>query len=124
MKMEVRPTTNAAIAASQGGTNNMGPLTPAETNALARELGKHTDTDLAAEFGITRQRVKQLRDAADIPAFNSGPPMSTAWPIRFTKAAATAIKRAMKVTGHTNRSEYVRDAVREKNDQVLKGGQK
>lgn len=99
----------------------MAPLTATQTNALARELGKHTDTALAEMFGITRQRVKQLRDAAGIPAFNSGPPMSTAWPIRFTRAAATAIKRAMKVTGHTNRSEYVRDAVKEKNESVLKG---
>ena len=99
----------------------MAPLTPAESNALNRELGKHTDTELATEFGITRQRVKQLRDDRDIPAHNSGPPMSTAWPIRFTRAMATAIKRAMKVTGHTNRSEYIRDAVREKNAAVLKG---
>ena len=100
----------------------MAPLTPKETNALARELGKHTDTALAEMFGITRQRVKQLRDAADIPAFNSGPPMSTAWPIRFIPAMVKTIKRAMKVTGHTNRSKYVRDAVREKNEAVLKGG--
>ena len=102
----------------------MAPLTPMELKKITPKLGTKTDTDLASEFGITRQRVKQLRDAADIPAFNSGPPMSTAWPIRFTRAAAAAIKRAMKVTGHTNRSEYVRDAVREKNEAVLKGGGK
>ena len=100
----------------------MAPLTPPEMNALIRELGKHTDIALAAKFGITRQRVKQLRDERKIPAFNSGPPMDTAWPIRFTRKAVAAIKRAMKVTGHTNRSEYVRDAVREKNDVVLKDG--
>lgn len=99
----------------------MAPLTPTDSKRLALRLGKHTDTDLAAEFGITRQRVKQLRDAAGIPAHNSGPPMSTAWPIRFTVKAVTVIKRAMKLTGHTNRSEYVRDAVREKNESVLKG---
>ena len=99
----------------------MAPLTPTDLKHLTPKLGKKSDTDLAAEFGITRQRVKQLRDAADIPAFNSGPPMSTAWPIRFTQKAAAAIKRAMKVTGHTNRSEYVRDAVKEKNESVLKG---
>ena len=100
----------------------MAPLTPSEMRALTKELGKNTDIDLAEEFGITRQRVKQLRDAADIPAFNSGPPMSTAWPIRFTRAAAAAIKRAMKAAGYTNRSKYVRDAVKEKNESVLKGG--
>lgn len=99
----------------------MAPLTPIQSQALALMLGKESDTDLAAEFSITRQRVKQLRDDRDIPAHNSGPPMSTAWPIRFTRAAAAAIKRAMKVTGHTNRSEYVRDAVREKNAAVLDG---
>lgn len=98
------------------------PLTTKALKSLTPKLGKHTDIDLASEFGITRQRVKQLRDERKIPAHNSGPAMSTAWPIRFTKKAAAVIKRAMKVTGHTNRSEYVRDAVKEKNDQVLKGG--
>lgn len=102
----------------------MAPLTSSEMNALIRELGKHTDIDLAAEFGITRQRVKQLRDERDIPAFNSGPAMSTAWPIRFTQKAAAVIKRAMRAAGYTNRSKYVRDAVKEKNDAVLKGGGK
>ena len=102
----------------------MAPLTPEDLKKLTPKLGKESDITLAAEFGITRQRVKQLRDERDIPAHTSGPPMSTAWPIRFTRAAATAIRRAMKVTGHTNRSEYVRDAVREKNDSVLKGGGK
>jgi len=102
----------------------MAPLTSKALKQLTLRLGKHTDIDLAREFGITRQRVKQLRDDRDIPAFNSGPAMDTAWPIRFTRAAAAVIKRAMKVTGHTNRSEYVRDAVKEKNDAVLKGGGK
>ena len=99
----------------------MAPLTPTDLKKLTPKLGKESDTTLADEFGITRQRVKQLRDDRDIPAHNSGPSMSTAWPIRFTPKAATAIKRAMKVSGHTNRSEYVRDAVREKNAAVLKG---
>jgi len=102
----------------------MAPLTSSEMNALVRELGKYTDIDLAAKFGITRQRVKQLRDERKIPAFNSGPPMSTAWPIRFTQRAAQAIGRAMKAAGYTNRSEYVRDAVKEKNESVLKEGKK
>ena len=102
----------------------MAPLTPADSKKITPKLGKESDIDLATEFGITRQRVKQLRDERDIPAHNSGPPMSTAWPIRFTKAAATVIKRAMKAAGYTNRSEYVRDAVKEKNDAVLKGGGK
>ena len=100
----------------------MAPLTPAQNKSIAAKLGKKTDTALAAEFKVSREYIRQLRAAADIPAFNSGPPMSTAWPIRFTRAAAAAIKRAMKVTGHTNRSEYVRDAVKEKNESVLKGG--
>lgn len=102
----------------------MAPLTPSEMNALIRELGKHTDIDLATEFSITRQRVKQLRDEHNIPAFNSGPAMSTAWPIRFTVKAVAVIKRAMKAAGYTNRSKYVRDAVKEKNDAVLKGDSK
>ena len=97
------------------------PLTAAQNNALVRELGKHTDSSLADEFGVTREYIRQLRAARNIPAFNSGPAMSSAWPIRFTQAAAKAIRRAMKVTGHTNRSEYVRDAVKEKNEAVLKG---
>jgi len=100
----------------------MAPLTPTDLKRITPRLGKESDITLAAEFGITRQRVKQLRDAADIPAFNSGPAMDTPWPIRFTKKAAAVIKRAMKVTGYTNRSEYVRDAVKEKNEAVLKGG--
>lgn len=100
----------------------MAPLTPPEMNALIPKLGKYPDTVLEAEFGITRQRVKQLRDERNIPAFNSGAPMDTPWPIRFTRKAVARIRRAMKLTGHTNRSEYVRDAVKEKNDSVLKGG--
>lgn len=102
----------------------MAPLTPAALKSLTPRLGKESDITLADEFGITRQRVKQLRDERGIPAFNSGPAMSTAWPIRFTRAAAAAIKRAMKMSGYRNRSEYVRDAVKEKNAAVLKGGGK
>ena len=100
----------------------MAPLTAPEMNALIRELGKSTDASLAKEIGMSREYVQKLRVSKNIPAFNSGPPLSTAWPIRFTSKVAAAIKRAMKVTGYKNRSEYVRDAVREKNETVLKGG--
>ena len=100
----------------------MAPLTSAEMERLVPRLGKETDTTLESEFDISRQRIKQLRDERNIPAFNSGPPLDTAWPIRFTRNAAAVIKRAMKAAGYTNRSEYVRDAVREKNEDVLKGG--
>lgn len=93
----------------------MAPFTATQNKALAAKLGKETDTSLASKYNVSREYIRQLRVAADIPAFNSGPPMSTAWPVRFTKAAVRAIKRAMKVTGHTNRSEYIRDAVSEKN---------
>ncbi len=102
----------------------MAPLTSAQNNALVRELGKHTDTALANEFGVSREYIRQLRDARNIPAFNSGPAMSTAWPIRFTLKAVAAIKRAMKAAGYTNRSEYVRDAVKEKNEAALKAAKK
>lgn len=98
------------------------PLTPLEMNALVRELGKRSDASLAKEIGMSREYVQKLRVSKNIPAHNSGPPLSTPWPIRFTRKAAAMIRRAMKVTGHTNRSKYVRDAVREKNEAVLKGG--
>ena len=102
----------------------MAPLTPTDLKRLTPRLGKESDASLGRAFGMSREYIQKLRVSRNIPAHNSGPPMSTAWPIRFTKAAATAIKRAMKISGHTNRSEYVRDAVKEKNDAVLKGDRK
>ena len=102
----------------------MAPLTATDLKRITLKLGKETDIALGDEFGVSRQYIKQLRDERDIPAFNSGPAMDTPWPIRFTQAAAKTIRRAMKVTGHTNRSEYVRDAVKEKNEAVLKGDRK
>ena len=99
----------------------MAPLTPATMKRITLRLGKETDSAIATEFNVSREYIRQLRVAADIPAHNSGPAMSTAWPIRFTQRTAAAIKRAMKAAGYTNRSEYVRDAVKEKNESVLKG---
>lgn len=99
----------------------MAPLTGATMKRLVSRLGKDMDISLATEFGVTRERIRQLRVERGIPVFKATP-MPCVVPVRFTRIDDKTMKRAIKVTGHKNQSEYVRDAVAEKNEAVLKGG--
>jgi hypothetical protein len=80
-------------------------------------LGKVPDTKLAHRFGVTRQRIGQLRKDMGIAPYkhdNKTTPMCAAMTARDQRET----DRAAKKVGQT-RSTYVRNAVLEKNKEVL-----
>jgi hypothetical protein len=99
----------------------MPELTPAKQRALNAKLGKQSDISLAREFGITRQRVSEIRKAKNIPVYLSEFRADNKVNVgtHITKADNRRMGRAMKKTGTANRSEYIRDAIRDKNTDVL-----
>jgi hypothetical protein len=88
---------------------------------LISRLGKESDSSLAAKFGITRQRVGEIRKANKIPVYKSEFREDNKVIIgtAITKADARDMKRAMKKTGDKRVSKYVRGAVRKMNKEVL-----
>lgn len=78
-------------------------------------LGKESDSALGREFGLTRQRIGQRRSSKGIPVYRPGVrPLCAA----VTKTDMQRTDKAAKKQGMT-RSAYVREAVREKNLEVL-----
>ena len=98
----------------------MPELTPEKQRELNARLGKQSDLSLAREFGISRQRVGELRQRKGIAVYecvtrhiNVG--------TNITEADHRDMKKAMKKTGDKNKSEYVRGAIRQRNKTVLEG---
>lgn len=96
-------------------------LSPEDMARLILRLGKGADNALGNEFGISRQRVGDLRKTRNIPVYK--PEFRTGNKVvmtaTVTKADERETKQAMKKTGHKKRSGYVRTAIREKNKEVL-----
>ena len=101
------------------GGKRTGELTVGQGMDLDARLGKEKDIDLAAEFGITRQRISQRRTNKGIPRFQPEAKMGYPIPVHFTKTDELGMNAAMKKTGEKNRSKYIRGAVRDKNSEVL-----
>lgn len=98
-------------------------LTADRMKKLTRRLGKETDVDLANEFGITRQRVSQIRNRLGIPIFDKfkfRAGNSEIVSACISKKDFRDMKRALKKIGQ-RKSEFIRNAIREKIDEVLNG---
>ena len=90
-----------------------------EIRAMKSRLGKESDAAIGKDYGLSRERVRQYRNTADIAAYSLGKKMAYPVPVHFPLADAKNMDKAMKKTGQGNRSEYIRVAVRDKNKEVL-----
>lgn len=98
----------------------MPELTPSQSSELNAKLGKQSDWSLAREYGISRQRVGELRHRKSIPRYKSTHSVNVGTYI--TEKDERRLEKGMKKTRTGSRSEYMREAIRDKNDKVLGEG--
>jgi hypothetical protein len=100
---------------------NENAIPPEVKAAVIKLLGKKSDGAIGKKYNISRERVRQMRTARNIPVYkhefgrDSRVVVSTA----ITEADERDTKKAMKKIGERNRSRYIRTAVRDKNREVL-----
>jgi hypothetical protein len=91
----------------------------AKAKAISKAIGKDTDANVAEKFGVSRQYIFALRKKHGIPAFTVPEALSYPLPVWLGERDVIDTKRAMKKAGYKSRSKYMREAVREKNTEVL-----
>jgi hypothetical protein len=84
-------------------------------------LGKKPDIVLSNMFGLTRQRISQLRKLRGIKPWNAEFKISMVIPTGYSKPDMANMKKAMDQIGEKNRSRYIRCAVRQRNKSILTG---
>jgi len=91
---------------------------------LKKRLGKEKDIALADEFGVTRQYVSSLRKSLGIPVYRGELHSDNVVLVSacVTKKDSQRMKKGMRKTGESGVSEYLRDAIRRKNREVLGDG--
>ena len=101
--------------------NIVKPLTPEDKAALIKRLGKQSDISLGRQYGRSRETVKEMRRARGIPPckreFRTNNKVVAT--TTLTKEDARQVNQAMKKTGDGSRGEYIRGAVRKRNEDVL-----